>query len=461
MKYDSYITFTEDVEIKCSFIVTESNVNDLRDEALNNNDASAQFIIGKLFYDAQNYEQAADYFYKAAQQSYAPAEHYVALCYFNGYGVKEDEESCIYRMSQAVNDGDATAAYFLGVHFDESMTEKPFYNQNNRISVFWYFVGAKMGNKACMYNLGINYQNGVGVDQCDTFYIYWCNKATESGTFILDWRRKNPRLALSSAQIKLLENKIFKHRVTEFGKYKKDWRKDEKEPLEWIVCAENDDYMVLISKDCIKKMSYSDNLEYGWKNSKIRAFINNDFINDAFSEEEKARILPKYAQNELNPVYGTGTGNSSVDFVSIPDTFDVAYLLNIDEWGCYDNSSPGGFRILGKKNYDSWWLRNSGMPTKKFNALYPIKTNNFLYCFVNAEGKINYEGQDSSIPICGVRPLIFVKKEETLSSNTVLKDELDKNGEANSFESKFLKAKNAFELLNNKKMKRLKLFSKK
>lgn len=107
--------------------------------------------------------------------------------------------------------------------------------------------------------------------------------------------------------------------------------------------------MVLISKDCIKKMSYSDNLEYGWENSKIRAFLNNDFINDAFSEEEKARILPKYAQNELNPVYGTGTGNSSVDFVSIPDTFDVAYLLNIDEWGCYDNSSPGGFRILGKK----------------------------------------------------------------------------------------------------------------
>ena len=315
-------------------------------------------------------------------------------------------------MSQAVNDGDAVAALFMGQRYDESMTDKPFCNQNDRISTFWYFIGAKMGNKMCMNNLGYNYQHGVGVDKSDIFATYWYNKAAEGGLDIaINWRKNNPAFSWDAEKIKKFEDTVLKHRIIKFGKYYIA-KKDVKEPIEWIVCAENDDYMVLISKDSLKVMSYSErDSAYGWENSKIRAFLNGEFIDDAFSEEEKIRLLPQYSQNELNPIYETESGSHPRDLVSMPDTFDLALRLNIDEWGCQNVPASKILIIQGQK-YDQWWLRNGGEPGRKHNVYGDIIWNDFYYASVDSEGKIDYKGMGGSSCACGVRPLILVKKEK-------------------------------------------------
>ena len=65
-----------------------------------------------------------------------------------------------------------------------------------------------------------------------------------------------------------------------------------KEPIEWIVLAEDDSKLLLVSKYPLDYQQYdSQKGKYTWKNSSIRSWLNNTFIKSAFTPEEEAAIL--------------------------------------------------------------------------------------------------------------------------------------------------------------------------
>ena len=76
-----------------------------------------------------------------------------------------------------------------------------------------------------------------------------------------------------------------------FGSYEQDSEKwEHKEPIEWLVLAREKDKMLDISKYCLDVKNYFDS-SVVWKNSPIRTWLNDTFINYAFSCEEIKLIL--------------------------------------------------------------------------------------------------------------------------------------------------------------------------
>ena len=79
----------------------------------------------------------------------------------------------------------------------------------------------------------------------------------------------------------------------------------------------------LLSDVILDKQAYNENDEYiTWKESSLRAWLNDKFMNRAFSDEEKEKINITEIINQDNPVYGTEGGNN---------TFDKIFLLSLSE----------------------------------------------------------------------------------------------------------------------------------
>ncbi len=113
-----------------------------------------------------------------------------------------------------------------------------------------------------------------------------------------------------------------------FGAYEQD--NDEtngKEPIEWIVLAREDGKALVISKYALNCAAYNEErVDITWENCTLRAWLNGVFLNEAFSAEEQAKILPAEVKADANPGYATSPG---------ADVTDRVFLLSLNEAGTY------------------------------------------------------------------------------------------------------------------------------
>ena len=99
---------------------------------------------------------------------------------------------------------------------------------------------------------------------------------------------------------------------------------DEKQLISWRVLKEYSDGTALVISDKIldSRMFNKEWVDYTWETSDIREWLNTEFYNDAFSEEQKTAIVKTKVVNHDNPKYGTKGGN---------DTWDNVFLLSYEE----------------------------------------------------------------------------------------------------------------------------------
>ena len=115
-------------------------------------------------------------------------------------------------------------------------------------------------------------------------------------------------------------------------------KNDGKQPIKWrVLSVKGDDAFLLADKnlDCQKYNETGTSVT--WETSRIRSWLNgygteankdgkdyrdDNFLNNAFSEDEQSAIKTTSVVNNANPVHGTEGGN---------DTPDKVYLLSIDE----------------------------------------------------------------------------------------------------------------------------------
>ena len=95
-----------------------------------------------------------------------------------------------------------------------------------------------------------------------------------------------------------------------FGTYEQDDNDSNgKEDIEWLVLEVKRNKMLVISKYTLAVREYCTNLKGGvnvygtWETSYVRNWLNNDFLNSAFSEEEKALIPTVVVSADKNPNY--------------------------------------------------------------------------------------------------------------------------------------------------------------
>ena len=152
----------------------------------------------------------------------------------------------------------------------------------------------------------------------------------------------------------------------EFGTYEQDNdASNGKEAIEWLVLETQDDKILILSKYGLDCKAYSVDWEdITWETCTLRKWLNEEFINEAFTESEKLLIPTVTVSADRNPGYDTNPGNP---------TKDKVFLLSIDEANRYFSSDrmrqcrPTEYadanNIVLKKNSGNceWLLRSPGI----------------------------------------------------------------------------------------------------
>lgn len=105
------------------------------------------------------------------------------------------------------------------------------------------------------------------------------------------------------------------------------------EPIEWMVLDKEGDNYLLLTKYAVETMTYyaGDDANDQWEYSDIRAWLNNDFIDTAFTDNERACINTTHLKNDENP-YSNGNNEKATPG---KDTDDKLYLLSYSEFCTY------------------------------------------------------------------------------------------------------------------------------
>ena len=100
-----------------------------------------------------------------------------------------------------------------------------------------------------------------------------------------------------------------------FGKY--DLNGDgQKKDIEWIVLSKEYGRALVISKDALDCKPYNNSSsDITWENSSLRSWLNNEFLNEAFNENEINHIYKVTNENKDNPKYNTPGGSNTKDQV--------------------------------------------------------------------------------------------------------------------------------------------------
>lgn len=190
-----------------------------------------------------------------------------------------------------------------------------------------------------------------------------------------------------------------------FGTYEQDNNTSNgKESIEWLVLAKVDNRVLIISQHALDSQPY--NTEYvniTWEDCTLREWLNGDFFNAAFSNEEKAIIPMVTVSADKNLNYSTDSGKATKDKVFLLSVAEVnEYFKNDEERICMPTpyAKANGARTSSDYIKDDvatcwWWLRSSGV------------TQNFAALVDDAVG-VRSSGYGVSNSHGGVRPAIWI-----------------------------------------------------
>lgn len=159
-----------------------------------------------------------------------------------------------------------------------------------------------------------------------------------------------------------------------FGKYEQDNVANGYENIEWIVLDSKDGKLLLLSKHILDWMQYSEQSASSshwkyttWEYSDVRKWLNDEFLNAAFSPEEQEHILlSKIEPDEELDLYYLDMGRIG------NETNDYLFLLGLTEYSLYCttketleavrteyayNKAQATAELPGWTTNDKWWLR--------------------------------------------------------------------------------------------------------
>ena len=149
-----------------------------------------------------------------------------------------------------------------------------------------------------------------------------------------------------------------------FGGYEQDNNElNGTEPIEWLVLTREEDRILAVTRYALDRQPYNtEKASVTWENCTLRSWLNKQFLDMAFTEEEQRKIMTVKVSAYKNPDSSTDPGNDTVDqifLLSIPevdrfcDFFNTMCIPTIyaEAQGCYVYSGTGTCE---------WWLRSPG-----------------------------------------------------------------------------------------------------
>lgn len=210
---------------------------------------------------------------------------------------------------------------------------------------------------------------------------------------------------------------------------------DYHDAAEWLVLEKDGTKFLVISKECIDCKLYNEkNKSVTWETCSLREWLNNDFVAEAFSDEERKVIVETNLSNPDNADKETDGGN---------DTSDQVFLLSVEEAEKYfatENKRKCTATEYAKEQhvytsnnkYAWWWLRTPG------NAQSQAAQ-------VDNLGNILLDGVTVTSSTRGVRPAMWI--DMSLSSEKVI-IKADEKGKEIMDERKYQEAAGLIENAN-------------
>ncbi len=174
--------------------------------------------------------------------------------------------------------------------------------------------------------------------------------------------------------------------------------RDINKSMEWIVADIQETEVLLISKrNVIHKAYHDERGDITWEKCTLREWLNGEFYDTYFSDEEKARIVEKTIENK-------GTINHKGEEIPGGEiTQDKVFLLSTEEVLRYFTTDED--RIVEcdicqeryNKTNDGYWLRSPGYHESDANL-------------IDSNGTEHIGGLYAATENIGVRPAMYVKK---------------------------------------------------
>ena len=146
-------------------------------KAAEGNYAPAQLRLGELAEEGmgirQDLQEAAQWYEKAARQGNAEAQRQIGLCYLYGRGVAQDDQSAFKWFEQSARQDNPAAEHALGYLYQEGRGVARDYHA----AFAWHYRAAVLGNPLGQWNLASLYLSGKGVKEDAAEALRWYLKA--------------------------------------------------------------------------------------------------------------------------------------------------------------------------------------------------------------------------------------------------------------------------------------------
>ncbi len=172
-----------------------------------------------------------------------------------------------------------------------------------------------------------------------------------------------------------------------FGAYEQDNdASDGEEDIEWLVLAKDEDGILVISRYALDYMQYNSSAENAsWDTCSLRKYLNETFLQAAFSEDE---------QNRIRDVIG------KVFLLSTPDAYkymetDEARRCVPTEYAIAKGAITSSSYQVDGKDTCGWWLRTP-------------YSSNYHAAVITIDGAVSTLDVDLWLIYYGVRPALWI-----------------------------------------------------
>lgn len=178
--------------------------------------------------------------------------------------------------------------------------------------------------------------------------------------------------------------------IVQLGKYEQNGDLSEKEPIEWIVLAKNEDKLLLMSRYIIEKIRFG--YTPYWKNSEIRKWLNDDFYLNSFDDSERAKIQRMITSDETDDmVFLLSSEEARLLFRT--DSMRTAYIT--------ERLKNEGFKSYHDEG--QWWTRSVSTATNGKGVVVVETDGNVRSAGSNPKAPEEYTYTD-----VGARPVICI-----------------------------------------------------
>lgn len=203
-----------------------------------------------------------------------------------------------------------------------------------------------------------------------------------------------------------------------FGTYEQDGLTENgPEKIRWRVLEKKNGRLLVITEKVIAFQEYNKDKihtnyppDVTWEQCTLRTWLNNDFYNSVFTDNEKNQIPTVNVHTEGRNYYATTTGGN--------DTKDKMFCLSLEEAATYLKTTEGAVayatrQVLLEEDWttieqiksgevnldtttDSYWLRTPG------------DYGNSFAMHIELDGEVNFDGRTVNSS-CGVRPSTYIE----------------------------------------------------